>query len=507
MNEIDVKLIDDYMNGEAVNMDALEHLLRTAPEARQFLRELAMVDTILQLEAEHAAQVTPVMPTMLNTKSEFNEIHRDFRWRARFILLAISCLSILFVILYHSGGEIEQVAISTGPTIATVVSVNDARVNRDQSRFFVGQRLPACRIQLTSGSVTIQFDNGSLITLRGLTVFQLLSMQSGTLESGELLFENRQSSESFSLATKYSKLLDIGTTYSVSIDGENEKVCVIQGEVWVESIQDVFESYLVPAGKAHNLGNGIASIETMSPDEAPSWEHDQPQPLENKPYLSVENFTYPDGVYEPKVELNSGSGWNSPWKWFSRDLTERLLDRSLIQVEGGRVIASNNTLLQRALGRSIDTSSDETNFFCFEFEFLTDCSNDVFFFRLFDAQGAQKNNNINYELLLVGHQQKIISKLGRTQSQLAYSFQRNTPYRVIGKIVTRSRGIDEVYVNVEPSDQPIPLKEPKEWLLISRPVDLNLPFDRIALHTYSNGRQAINSLVLSNNWEQLINSF
>ncbi len=504
-------LLDDYFNGKPVSSDELQALLRDDAGARKVLRELAAVDVMLRLEAESANRSSETKPTSQGDCRPFRAVTRPprgeiFAWAVASI--ALSAL-LAFVWLQRAGNThtiTSSVATpdQNGATVATVLMAQGVH-SESGDLPSVGDRLRRGRLSFQAGTVSLQFDNGSLITLIGPAIFDILGSQSAVIELGQLLFDNSQSGEFFDLGTPHSKLLDIGTRYGVRIDRQGEEILVLDGEVWRSARANPDESCLVRAGNVHRLGSGIELLNQGDHNHlhALSMSLSSMNTDPRNTYVTADHFDYPDGVYPKGDHLRGGLHWTKPWEWISRDLSEKPIGVSRIALRQGRLIAGTNTIIQRSLDQQLDTSRDEISYFCVEFEFIEPCDLDVFFVRLFDEHGAAKNCNLTMELVICGHQNLILCHLGETRSSKAYSFARPGPYRVLGKVITSQAGLDQVYVNLLAPGESLPQSPPEDWLLSSRPTDLNLPFNRIALQTYTKSSQAIDRVCLSNSWHDL----
>ena len=503
MTQHESQLIDDYINGSDIDLGALESALLSSRELRDEFRRLTQLDTVLHL---HHADSDYEIPTV---SQEAFPSQRRGRFSKLMTSLSLSAIALGIIAIAVSFSLpappiVKVLATDTRPTIGTVLFQRESKLAETQRPLAEDSRISTGPLNLTEGSITLIFDGGCEITINAPTELTLLSANSAIIHRGELLFENNPMCDAFELTTPHSKLLDIGTMYSLSVNETSEDLQVQAGEVWRSSLARPQESCLVVSGKGYKTGIGVVSVEKVqSHDLVQSPPFHQKPPQIRQPYLVYDSFDYPHGQFEKKLESEQGVGWRGPWSWLSRDLEENELENSLVTFATSEAIVKNNTVMQRQLANVIDTRLDNTMYFAFDFEFKDLSEPDILFFRLFSSRDTEVRGDRMYELLLLGHQNRIVSRFGGTQSQEACEFKTKTTYRLIGKILSRKDGPDQIFISVAPASDPLSTKPPATWTTASRPIEFRSQFDFLTFHTYSKSLQSVKSVVVSDDWTVL----
>ena len=500
------QLLDDYLNGRDVDMAALEQLLLSSREFRDEFRRLSQIDTVLHLQHACETLAMPSFPISAESHAEFPSSPRSHAWIWKPALLGTMLallLSIAVAVSVPTAPVVKVVSTDHKPAVATVLFQRESKLAGSGRPLLEDTRVPAGPMSLSEGSITLIFDGGCELTINGPAELNLLTANSAVIYRGELLFENNPHCDAFELSTPHSKLLDIGTMYSLVINEQSEDLRVHEGEVWRSSLTSSTESCLVVAGKGYRTGEGVVSLEKVLSHDQLMGSGDQPQAVRKNPYLAFESFDYPAGRVKKMLTQEDGAGFRGPWSWYSRDLEEKELTESVVTFQGKEVIFSDNTVIQRRLARPINTYIDNTMYFAFDFEFKDLTDPDILFFRMFSTAEPEVRGSQLYELLLLGHQNRIVSRFGGTQTQDAFQFQTKTTYRVVGKILSRKDGPDQIFVSVMPASETMSASPPVVWSTASRPMEFRAQLDFLVFHTYSKSQQSLKCVVVSDDWSTL----
>jgi len=206
------------------------------------------------------------------------------------------------------------------------------------------------------------FAGGPSITLVGPAELQIHSASAATLRSGKLVFRNDRPESTFDLRTPYSELVDLGTSYDVTLGTGFEEVRVFDGEVWRTPNDDTEAAMLIDAGKARRFGRLLPpfgeEIAASDPRPAPTRE-----PLQQTRLRVSDAFAYADGTYSPGTLPLGGEGWSSPWRWQARNRVGETVDDAQLKIAGGEAIAAGIFFLNRRLSQPIRLADDGVAWF------------------------------------------------------------------------------------------------------------------------------------------------
>lgn len=96
-----------------------------------------------------------------------------------------------------------------------------------------GDRIGAETLQLKSGIVRIQFDNGAQSTLQGPASFELVALGKTRLTAGLLISTVPPGAEGFRVDTPLGEVVDLGTAFGIELTDTEMNVTVFDGEVEV----------------------------------------------------------------------------------------------------------------------------------------------------------------------------------------------------------------------------------------------------------------------------------
>ena len=115
--------------------------------------------------------------------------------------------------------------------LAVVVKLVDARWEMtDDAAPVVGRPLPSGRLRLRSGSATLAYVNGVLLTIEGPADVDLISVDRVFCRQGKLRSRVPKGAEGFVIASPSSAVIDLGTELAVNVDADGRsRVMVFEG--------------------------------------------------------------------------------------------------------------------------------------------------------------------------------------------------------------------------------------------------------------------------------------
>lgn len=132
-------------------------------------------------------------------------------------------------------GEPSLSPPADGEPVARLVSSTGCRWEIDSTVGGDKQPLRPGLLHLAAGSAVLEFNKGARVTLEGPSRFQLVSSNSGFLDSGKLLAQVPKQAIGFEIATPSAKVIDMGTEFGVEVDRTGvAEVHVFQGLVVAE---------------------------------------------------------------------------------------------------------------------------------------------------------------------------------------------------------------------------------------------------------------------------------
>lgn len=211
--------LDRLLDGDLSESERQETLasLEQNPEAVDWLAERAILHASLRCSMRRRGlerDVTPTAP-MLRTHSR--------RWVTG---LAVAASAVIVMALFSFW------LAADGDSVAWITSVSAD----DETRFQIGDQLEVGRrIEIETGQIVIEFQNGAITTLTGPCVFEIESATQAFLERGRVhTLAERPEAKGFTIRTLRGRVVDLGTEFvtSVAKDGHN-RVDVTSGEVVV----------------------------------------------------------------------------------------------------------------------------------------------------------------------------------------------------------------------------------------------------------------------------------
>lgn len=132
----------------------------------------------------------------------------------------------------RAGGEVGGEGIDEGGApVAVVVDLIDAAwAGTGAAAPIEGRVLPAGRLQLLSGTATLAFVNGVMLTLEGPTDIDLISVDRVFSRRGRLRARVPKGAEGFVITSPTSAVVDLGTEFAMNVETDGRsRVMVFEG--------------------------------------------------------------------------------------------------------------------------------------------------------------------------------------------------------------------------------------------------------------------------------------
>lgn len=161
------------------------------------------------------------------------------------------------------------VTMLTPPSQATAVVAHAVGAYLDDGRaYVVGDAVEPGSFEVTRGLMRLDFSNGAKVTVEGPAEFEVIDDMRMILHRGVVTATIPESAIGFVVDTESAQVLDLGTSFGVSVDEEGlTDVCVFEGEVEVSLAgRNATESVprLVKEGEAIRTVKGSGSIDIAS---------------------------------------------------------------------------------------------------------------------------------------------------------------------------------------------------------------------------------------------------
>lgn len=178
-----------------------------------------------------------------------------------------------------------------GNSIATLVETNAARWGDSSLPTMTGSQLDSGRLRLADGVARIRFKSGAEVSLEGPADLELTGSNSCFLHAGALVAHVPEKARGFTVKTRNTRLIDHGTDFGISADGEGRgQVQVLQGEVELQH-QTSGETLRLLSKESARI-----TPERLSPNK----------PLEGEPDRYA--FSRPEEPASPSVSLTTSAG-------------------------------------------------------------------------------------------------------------------------------------------------------------------------------------------------------
>jgi hypothetical protein len=116
--------------------------------------------------------------------------------------------------------------------VATLIFADECRWNRDTDSLLEGQRLGKGEIHLVEGLAMVRFDGGAVVVLSGNVLVDIESRGSVRLHHGRLTVRAPDEAVGFTVRTRASDVVDLGTEFAVEVDSKGAmELHVLDGAV------------------------------------------------------------------------------------------------------------------------------------------------------------------------------------------------------------------------------------------------------------------------------------
>ncbi len=314
--------LDDSQTAE------LEAILESDPEALAYYVESIDVTSMLYRQQGIVIDDQVADDSLAITPASVVSGRRSL-WPTAYWAVAIGASLLIGVlagrILLPAGDSSMQAQVAapaeTDREIATLSFATGCRWESDDQSRYEGQRLTPETLRLVDGVAVVEFDCDVRLVLEGPAQLELASVDHAMLRHGKVVFSGEGDLERFTLETPFSKILDEGTEYAVSVDrsGEVSEVHVFDGRVICEpskqnSSGSTNQLIQIDAGNARRF-LGRSSIEPIELSTSRFVREPVLQKELADSTVTVESFAYDT---KSLAGQNGGNGWQQPWTHASR---------------------------------------------------------------------------------------------------------------------------------------------------------------------------------------------
>lgn len=246
--------------------EQLESLLLDQPERQTQYLELMCLDASLMELGEISKSVPDYHISHPQEK-------QSVPWGVWMLTVcAVACLVVAVVLFVSTGNERRQIAQQKDPAVQeeTNQTTNEQSPQEPFSKatliaghraVFLGTRFPtltgsrlrfAENYMLQDGMVKIRFASGAEVILKAPALFQVAQEEELVVNLGQCSVYAPEGAEGFKVSTPTSKVVDLGTRFSVTVaeDGASN-VSVVDGEAEVSSLSDPRKKRLLKGETAY----------------------------------------------------------------------------------------------------------------------------------------------------------------------------------------------------------------------------------------------------------------
>ena len=315
-------LLSDRLETDAAKR--LEGLLSENAEARKQYYLFLDIDAALRRarSVDEGIEILREPDGELTAPARHDSRHR-VAWRSTgFLGLLTAIAAVIAFMLYDSPGEHERQIAASGhdsvQLVATVVRMNGVVGRSELGPLSIRQRIPTGSVQLTSGRMMLQLDNGARLNVEGPANIEIVSLSKVRLQRGEVSVYCPASALGFELEAPDVSVVDLGTEFGMNATLGGTDIHVFDGEVAWRSLSGEETPRLLESGSAVRLTS--AGSETI-PFEDDSFQRDYsfPDHVEHdgeERILCYEGFAYGAG----QLGLSDGGGgWAQGWRRANTD--------------------------------------------------------------------------------------------------------------------------------------------------------------------------------------------
>ncbi|TWT80772.1 FecR protein [Planctomycetes bacterium CA13] len=508
---------------DAESMRELEAIMQNDPAALDYYVE--SVDLYSMLHRQHGDVKESVDSVPPNPQAPVDRVgKRRSLGTAAWLAMAMSVSLIVGAGIDHwfwgnrttSKSDATEVARRYDPEsqeIATLRYASGCRWAAASALRYEGQRLSSESLQLETGIAVVQFDCDVSLVIEGPTRLDLVAVDEALLVKGKAVFRGLTDLDCFTLRTPFSKILDEGTEYAVSVDssGDVMEIHVFDGRVHYESNDTLTEAVHLDAGQARRVeacGNQ-KKIPLASADFArgPAAHAKQDNAL-----ILSESFSYGG---EKLVGQDGGKGWNGGWKRSNKrvqaDVAEVVSSHAIAwpgattASDRGSVLLSGTTSLTRSLEKPIRMDRDVAYYVSFLVRKpdlqRSKPSSGWAFITLHDPTGnkiaiSPCGRMGTPKLIHNGRTAKTTKSLRESDSQL-----------IVCKISAHRKKVDQVFARVYEFGTAVDSVEPLAWSMGTRPILDNSVFDEIRLVSNESDPVQIGDIRIGKTWGSVTSGY
>lgn len=267
MNATQLKLIQKYLSGQALNNELVAEVKRDpvfCEEAAEYIK----MDRMLRY-TYHAKSTSDFLSGVQqrlegdtqarhleNNRSKVSSVIRPHKWMKRFPRAMAACICIVMVGLFF--------VLDTGSRSIGAVS-NLAASKANGKTIEINQLIFRGDFHLSDGYVEITLNNGVTLVLEAPSSLSFLSDEHVELQEGNIVARVPENAIGFRVDTPSSHIVDLGTEFGVSVNKEGKsQVHVLDGEVKVKTPEsDTYEHLVKSEARAYDLQKQIETIESQ----------------------------------------------------------------------------------------------------------------------------------------------------------------------------------------------------------------------------------------------------
>ncbi len=289
MNRQDFELLQRYLNGNLPpsEMEALETLLRTDPDARRTLRSLATVDEKLR-ERAAASEIVPEAPP----------VPHPSWWNQAILVLGGMAAMLVFGLCFWNPGKPQRQVPPHQPLpeqgIARVIRMEGSgSVNGSVPLAGVSELHPGTDIVLEEGLVELAYrETGVHVIATAPLDVHLETDMHLMLKRGEVKLVVPPQGIGFVVETLERKITDLGTSFVVSAKETGSEVLVLDGQINVDG-RDGSQGKLMVEGEIAAFGKeGQMKLRSKRPAQGIP-ELPIPDVGANRPFLKGKVLGFP----------------------------------------------------------------------------------------------------------------------------------------------------------------------------------------------------------------------
>lgn len=519
MNDAELgQLINDYVTGDISPEEhqALQHKLKSDPQARAAFREIVDLEASLHTWASEGATATAQEPDD-SVRGESGLGRRTYAIlgiAASIALIAVS--GWLWRQLSEAPQEqiVEQPRDTIGDTLAqlgTILQQEDCIWSPSQT-LSTGSRFSVGPLLLVSGIAQLKFDSGTNVVMQGPCDLQVASADTAQLLTGNVVVHVTELSDGFTLKTPDATIIDEGTEYAVSLDDDATEVHVFDGSVFWEPINhtDVVAFDRIEAGEARRYLRSNPARGARIPLEMRRFVRRIEADVRENAGAGLLAYDGFENLAGRIRRGRSGFGWSGGWRsgFRGRGSIGAIVDAPDDTVFG--VSRAGRRLLQLARGEAVQRDLEqvlklapgETYYLSFVVQRHPGESESSRFLQVSLSGSDEHPRRRSHSELAFGITSDGFPyiKNGGKIIQSAPSIEDETVCLFVGKIVASGESSAESYLRVYQSGESIDGHEPAAWTTVGQPGPSESTLSRIRLATGEDALFDVDELKIGTTW-------